>query len=166
MHIYLFSLSFVLHFDALRYRSATGTSVILHFGLLRYRSATGTSDILHFVLLRYRSATGTSSLSGCSFPMSECHGTASSACNVFLRDVATSRHSLNKFGFALDFRNVINGLTPSGWFIEVLLRWVLLIQKLGVKVGVKMEVKMDNTVDDQAFALFNFLFNSILFNSL
>ncbi len=31
-----------------------------------------------------------------------------------------------------------------------------------------MEVKMDNTVDDQAFvqfnSLFNFLFNSILFN--
>ena len=55
------------------------------------------------------------------------------------------------------------------------IRWVLLIQKLGVKVGVKMEVKMDNTVDDQAFVqfdvspldflnLFNFLFNSILFN--
>ena len=46
---------------------------------------------------------------------------------------------------------------------------------MGVKVGVKMEVKMDNTVDDQAFVLFdvspldflnlfNFLFNSILFN--
>ena len=44
------------------------------------------------------------------------------------------------------------------------IRWVLLIQKLGVKVG----VKMDNTVDDQAFvlfnSLFNFLFYSILFN--
>ena len=60
-------------------------------------------------------------------------------------------------------------------FLKYELRWVLLIQKLEVKVGVKMEVKMDNTVDDQAFVLFdvspldflnlfNFLFNSILFN--
>ena len=31
-----------------------------------------------------------------------------SACTVFLRDVATSRHSPNKFGSALDFRNVIH----------------------------------------------------------
>ena len=35
------------------------------------------------------------------------------ACTVFLRDVATSRHSSNKFGSALDFRNVIKGLTSS-----------------------------------------------------
>ena len=35
------------------------------------------------------------------------------ACTVFLRDVATSRQSSNKFGSALDFRNVIKGLTPS-----------------------------------------------------
>ncbi len=44
-----------------------------------------------------------------------------------------------------------------------------------VKMEVKVEVKMDNTVDNQAFVLFdvspldflnlfNFLFNSILFN--
>ena len=36
------------------------------------------------------------------------------ACTVFLRDVAISRHSSNKFGSALDFRNVIKSLTPSG----------------------------------------------------
>ena len=41
------------------------------------------------------------------------HGTAPSACTVFLRDVATSRQSSNKFGSALDFRNVIKGLTSS-----------------------------------------------------
>ena len=46
--------------------------------------------------------------------MSECHGTAPSACTVFLRDVATSRHSPNKFGSALDLRNVINSLTTRG----------------------------------------------------
>ena len=38
----------------------------------------------------------------------ENHGTAPSACTVFLRDFATSRHSSNKFGSALDFRNVIH----------------------------------------------------------
>ena len=40
----------------------------------------------------------------------EFHGTAPSACTVFLRDVATSRHSPNKFGSALDFRNVIESV--------------------------------------------------------
>ncbi len=35
------------------------------------------------------------------------------ACTVFLRDVAKSRQSSNKFGSALDFRNVIKGLTSS-----------------------------------------------------
>ena len=48
---------------------------------------------------------------GTHFLMLELHGTAPSACTVFLRDVATSRHSPNKFGFALDLRNVINSLT-------------------------------------------------------
>ena len=52
--------------------------------------------------------------SGRSLLTSEYHGTAPSACTVFLRDVATSRQSSNKFGSALDFRNVIKGLTPSG----------------------------------------------------
>ena len=33
---------------------------------------------------------------------------------TFLRDVATSRQNSNKFGSALDFRNVIKGLTPFG----------------------------------------------------
>ena len=33
-----------------------------------------------------------------------------------------------------------------------------------VKMEVKVEVKMDNTVDNQAFVLFNFPFNFILFN--
>ena len=41
------------------------------------------------------------------------HGTAPSACTVFLRDVAASRHSSNKFGSALDFRNVIESV-PRG----------------------------------------------------
>ena len=36
------------------------------------------------------------------------HRTATSACTVFLRDIATSRHSPNKFGSALDFRNFIH----------------------------------------------------------
>ena len=35
------------------------------------------------------------------------------ACTVFLRDVATSQQGSNKFGSALDFRNVIKGLTSS-----------------------------------------------------
>ena len=42
------------------------------------------SLVLPFVLLRYRRATGSSSSSGCSSLMSECHGTAPSACTVLL----------------------------------------------------------------------------------
>ena len=66
-------------------------------------------------ILRYhnRSATGTFSHQVDSSLMSEYHGTAASACTVFLRDVAASRHNSNKFGSALDFRNVIKGLTTS-----------------------------------------------------
>ena len=36
------------------------------------------------------------------------------ACALYLRDVAASRQSSNKFGSALDFRNVIKSLTPFG----------------------------------------------------
>ena len=36
------------------------------------------------------------------------------ACALYLRDVAASRQSSNKFGSVLDFRNVIKGLTPFG----------------------------------------------------
>ena len=66
------------------------------------------------------------SLSGCRCLIADNHRTAQCAmllplvatpyiaCTVFLRDVATSRHSPNKFGSALDLRNVINSLTPLG----------------------------------------------------
>ncbi len=50
---------------------------------------------------------------GTQFPYASVYGTAPLACTVFLRDVATSRHSSNKFGSALDFLNVINSLTSS-----------------------------------------------------
>ena len=57
-----------------------------------------------FMLFSCRVPSGRSSL------MSECHGSALDLRNVNYADVATSRHSSNKFGSALDFRNVINSL--------------------------------------------------------
>ena len=42
------------------------------------------------------------------------HRTALRLYGVSYADVATSRHSSNKFGSALDLRNVTKGFTPSG----------------------------------------------------
>ena len=76
-------------------------------------------------------------------------------CMGFLRDVAASRHSSNKFGSALDFATLLRFSLFEA--VEKSVRYIIRAIFLnGVNTEIRMGVKADKTIDGPALVHFNF----------